>query len=105
MAGCFGNSDYDRYLEGQVNRYLQQGSDFEVYSESVINILYQRIKNDNFKSTYFDNFCDTPLFDEILEKNYKDGEETVNQIQDIANKLEIHFNEYIQAIIENGPQE
>jgi len=35
MAGCFGNSPVDRYLEGQLNAHLRQEGDWDSYCEAV----------------------------------------------------------------------
>lgn len=35
MSGCFGNSPYDRNMEQQLNQYLNEGADYELYVENV----------------------------------------------------------------------
>ena len=36
MAGCFGNDPYDRYVEGQLYRYLDDCDNYEVLCEFIM---------------------------------------------------------------------
>ena len=43
MGGCFGNSDYDRWLENQVNDYCSEDDVFNDYAEKVFDILIEKL--------------------------------------------------------------
>ena len=69
MAGCFGNSDYDRNEEFRLNQYLSKESDWDNYIESVIEVCYgiDPVLSD---SSDFSIYCESEEFSEILNKNY-----------------------------------
>jgi hypothetical protein len=69
MAGCFGNSIFDRCMESQLNDYLNSGADYEGWIQEVS----EKVSNEFWDNGYGDWFesgkRDTSL-DYLYNKGY-----------------------------------
>jgi len=52
MAGCFGNSPYDRYLEGQLNDHLRREGEWDSYCELVADEVPVEIWDNGFSEWF-----------------------------------------------------
>jgi hypothetical protein len=67
MAGCFGNSFVDRYMENQLYQHLNQEADFDNWYEKTS----QLVTDEYWDNTgYCDWFEKTSLVLSLYEKNY-----------------------------------
>jgi hypothetical protein len=93
MAGCFGNHPVDRYLEGQLNNYINSEADFETYHQNVSDLISDTLMNDNIG---FIPWFETSGFS-LIEIGYEGGKTPEIMSKEVEDKFEIY--------VENGPQE
>lgn len=69
MAGCFGNSEYDRHMENQLNRYLDEEAAYNNFAEDVFE---ECVKIDGIlaDSSDFDIFFNSKEISDIMSSSY-----------------------------------
>ena len=53
MAGCFGNSMYDRSMESALNAYLDQGSEWERFCDIISNHIPEDVWNNGCDDYFY----------------------------------------------------
>lgn len=84
MAGCFGNSPYDRHLESQLNDHLRREGDWDSYCEAVADKIPQEIW-DGGCGDWFETSADCTKLLTELQYEHED-------LQVIADKLIEAYN-------------
>lgn len=87
MAGCFGNSMYDRYEEDRLMGYLAQEAVFDSFCEKVGELL-----PDTQEMT---DFFESDKATKILQECFNDSE---IELQGCANKIIDSYTEHINNI-------
>ncbi len=65
MAGCFGNSPVDRYLEGQLNDHLRREEEWDTFCELVADEVPTEIWDAGFSDWYDSSDDCTKLLTEL----------------------------------------
>ena len=84
MAGCFGNSPYDRHLEGQLNAHLNEEAQWQNYCDAVAEKIPKDIWTDELEDWF--GYSDESV-NLLTELQYKQDD-----LQAIADKLIEAYN-------------
>ncbi len=80
MAGCFGNSDFDRHQERQLMQHLQSEADYDLYCENVLDKLPKNIQDD-------EDFTLSDEVEKVLADSYLPFDATGSEYKEIADKI------------------
>ncbi len=81
MAGCFGNSIFDRCMEQQLFRHLDKEAEWDEFCDRVVNEIPVEVWDDGLDLWFFCAECD-----EIL-KEYGQREYVQFNFKEIADKI------------------
>ncbi len=94
MAGCFGNSPYDRYMENQLNQYLKECDKGEEMDNLIEDMMHQATHDAALFRTYDDDF-EVIDRDQVMRclANLDDAVKSLNTVAYLP-----HGFQYIDAI-------
>lgn len=86
MAGCFGNSPYDRSMEMQLNAYLDKEAEWDNLCEKVIDCFPTDLWDSGL-----DNWFDTDACLKILDEGANQGLDVESIAENIAKQYTEHL--------------